>query len=116
LFYEPKDFEHWDGSGVQEFPFRRDTFITTPNKAITSLGWKPTKSITKDIEAEVALYEKLGGKAEEWSIKELKYDFEVIASKDSSFTFTYPFFDGPDVNTESRPYPFESTSQTGKGV
>lgn len=32
LFYEPKDFDNWDGSGVQEFPFRRDTFVTTPNK------------------------------------------------------------------------------------
>jgi len=32
LFYEPKDFDHWDGSGVMEFPFRRDTFVTTPNK------------------------------------------------------------------------------------
>ena len=32
LFYEPTEFEHWDGSGVQEFPFRRDTFVTTPNK------------------------------------------------------------------------------------
>ena len=33
-----------------------------------------------------------------------------------TFSFTYAFFDGPDVNTEKRPYAFESTALTGSAV
>ena len=67
---------------MQEFPFRRETFITTPSKATTLLGWTPKKSIIDDIKAEVAIYEKTGGLKESWSNeKELKYDEEIMAKK-----------------------------------
>jgi len=54
------------------------------------LGWQPKHSITKDVEEEVKLYEKLGGMKEEWSVKELKYDLEVIflfISKTASYIY-----------------------------
>jgi hypothetical protein len=55
-------------------------------------------------------YEELGGFKEKWGVEEVKYDLEVIASKDSSFSFTYPFFDDDtNINKEKRPYPFESS-------
>lgn len=81
-YYEPRDFPEWDGAGVQEFPFRRETFITTPNKATTLLGWEPKRSIVDDIKEEVAIYEANGGTKEVWSNdKELKYDMEIVAKK-----------------------------------
>ena len=43
-------------------------------------------------------------------MQELRYDLEVIASKDFNFMFTYPFFDDKEINTETRPYEFESAS------
>lgn len=110
LYYEPKDFDQWDGSGVMEFPFRRETFIVSSNKAKVQLGWKPKFSIAKEIKAEVDAYAALGGLKEEWTIEELKYDLEVMASKDHKVMFTYPFFDEKSINSEKRPYPFESAS------
>ena len=57
MYYEPKDFDHWDGSGVMEFPFRRETFITSPGKARLLLGWKPKHTVEGDMEAEIKDYE-----------------------------------------------------------
>jgi nucleoside-diphosphate-sugar epimerase len=110
MYYEPKDFDKWDGSGVQEFPFRRETFITSPSKAKMLLGWTPRHRIEDHIAADIKEYEELGGFKEKWGVEEVKYDLEVIASKDSSFSFTYPFFDDDtNINKEKRPYPFESS-------
>jgi len=110
LYYEPKEFDHWDGKGVQEFPFRRETFITTPSKAKLLLGWAPKHSLAEDLKKEVEEYQQMGGFKEQWTMEELKYDLEVIASKDCKFTFTYPFFDDEQINTETRPYSFESVN------
>jgi len=79
LYYEPKDFDHWDGKGVQEFPFRRETFITTPSKAKLMLSWAPKHSIADDMKAEIQEYEALGGFKENWTDEETKYDMEVLA-------------------------------------
>ena len=111
LFYEPDDFNHWDGSGAMEFPFRRDTFIINTNKAVTTLGWSPKRSILADVKEQVSLYKEAGGLKSHWGLQELRYDLEVIASKDSTFMFTYPFFDSSDINTESMPYLFQSSSE-----
>ena len=112
LFYDPKDFDAWKGStGAMEFPFRRDTFITTPNKAVVSLGWEPKHSLEDDIIEQVEIYKNLGGMDENWGMDELRRDLEIIASKDCHFMFTYPFFDGDDVNEEVMPYPFQSASE-----
>jgi hypothetical protein len=78
LSYNPDKFPHWDGKGVQEFPFRKETFITTPSKAKKLLGWSPKHILTNDIPGEVKEYEQLGGPAEVWTNEEIKYDLEVI--------------------------------------
>jgi nucleoside-diphosphate-sugar epimerase len=36
-----------------QFPFRKETFITSPNKAMRLLGWKPNRRIDSDIGFEV---------------------------------------------------------------
>lgn len=112
LFYDPKDFDAWKGStGAMEFPFRRDTFITTPSKASIMLGWEPKHLLNDDIVEQIDVYKQVGGLDESWGVNELKRDLEIIASKDCHFMFTYPFFDGEDVNEEPMPYPFESVSE-----
>jgi len=57
---------------------------------------------------EVANYVQSSAAKEEWGIEQLRYDMEIIASKDSKFQFTYPFFDDAAINTEKKPYPFEA--------
>lgn len=103
MYYEPNDFNNWDGSGVMQFPFRRDTFITTPSKAKLLLGWKPKHNLEDDLDVDIREYADAGGFTDKWSMKEVKYDLEIIASKDSTFTFTYPFFDDESINDE--PFP-----------
>jgi len=98
LYYEPKAFDNWDGTGVMEFPFRRETFIVSPSKAQQLLGWKATHTIEQDIKEEIAEWEANGGRAEEWSLAELKYDMEIVASMDDQFTFKYPQFAKDSVN------------------
>lgn len=93
LFYDPNEFDHWKGSGAAQFPFRRDTFITTPSKAKQLLGWSPKHSIDKDIAEEVKEYVSGEYMKEEWGREVLKQDLEVIASKDHNMKFTYPFLD-----------------------
>jgi len=58
LYYEPKDFDQWDGSTVQEFPFRRETFVVAPSKAKLLLGFRPTHSLVQDLAEELAEYKK----------------------------------------------------------
>ena len=112
LFYEPKDFDTWkDSTGAMEFPFRRDTFITTPSKASLLLDWEPQHLLHDDIVEQIELYKQLGGLDKPWGVEELQRDLEIIASKDCHFMFTYPFFDGDDVNVEPMPYPFQSASE-----
>lgn len=81
LHYEPKDFPDWDGSGVQEFPFRRETFITSPAKAIAATGWKPKHSLVADLVQEIADYKENVDDKKAWGAdaEELKYDRDVIA-------------------------------------
>mmetsp|Transcript_24701 Transcript_24701/g.41183 ORF Transcript_24701/g.41183 Transcript_24701/m.41183 type:complete len:374 (-) Transcript_24701:157-1278(-) len=80
MYYDPKDFSHWKGSGAQVFPFRRDTFITTPSKAKLALGWSPAHVFSDDVAAEVADYLGTADPAKEWATEELKYDLEVSAA------------------------------------
>jgi nucleoside-diphosphate-sugar epimerase len=87
LSYEPKLFDHWDGSGVMEFPFRRDTFITTPSKAKLALGWSPKHNIVDDIAEEIAEYEAQGGTKESWGLEQLRYDMEVSSGSLSSLVY-----------------------------
>lgn len=84
-----------------EFPFRRETFIVTSNKAKVKLGWKPQHSLAKDIKDEIDTYIAQGGMEEKWTVdKEIRYDMEILASKDINFMFNYPMFDDIAVNPE----------------
>ena len=114
LHYDPQDFSHWDGDGPMEFPFRSNSFITTPNKAKVLLGWSPKHKLESDITAELDEYNAIGGTKEKWGVNELRYDLEVIASQDSKFMFTYPFFDDEKINYEKQPYPFMSESDSAE--
>ena len=59
LYYEPKDFDHWDGgSVVEEFPFRRETFVVSPSKAKQLLGFAPKHALAADLAAELADYKR----------------------------------------------------------
>ena len=107
LYYNPGDFTHWESGGTMQFPFRKNTFIVSSNKAIIQLGWKARHDFVQDILGQVELYKSLNDAKKEWTMDELRYDLEIMASKDPKFMFTYPFFDGEDVNVESRPYFFE---------
>ena len=42
------------GKGVQEFPFRKETFITSPSKIKALLHWKPKRSLQTDLAADIA--------------------------------------------------------------
>ena len=111
--YDPEDFTHWDGTGPMEFPFRASSFITTPSKAKVLLGWSPKYQLESDIAAELEEYKSIGGTKEKWGLKELRYDLEIIASKDTKFMFTYPFFDDDDsINYEKQPYSFMSARES----
>jgi len=59
------------------FPFRAETFVTTPSKAKLLLGWSPKHSLEKDIGAEIAAYEAKGGFTAKWTLEELRCDMEV---------------------------------------
>ncbi|KAJ1431846.1 hypothetical protein B484DRAFT_448158 [Ochromonadaceae sp. CCMP2298] len=112
MYYDPKDFVHWKGSGAQVFPFRRDTFTTTPSKAKLLLGWAPKHLFTEDVGAEVADYQGSKDAAVEWDAEFLKHDMEVLASKHFEFMYTYAFFDDERVKVdESRPDSFEPAAQ-----
>jgi nucleoside-diphosphate-sugar epimerase len=111
LHYDPEDFTHWDGTGPMEFPFRANSFITTPSKAKVLLGWSPQHRLEADIAAELEEYKNIGGTKEKWGMDQLRYDLEVIASKDTKFMFTYPFFDDETINPEQQPYGFMSGSE-----
>jgi len=91
LFYDPKEFAHWD-SGLQ-FPFRRETFITSPSKAKLLLGWKPKHSFDDDIKIEVNDYINSDSGSQVWTVDDVKHDLELILSKDVNFTFDFPFID-----------------------
>lgn len=80
LFYEPKDFDLWKGSGVMQFPFRRDTFITSPSKAKLALGWTSKHTVQNDIAAEIAEYKASSDAKKEYGLDELRYDMEVTTN------------------------------------
>lgn len=94
MYYDPLDFSHWKGG----FPFRRDTFITTPSKAKQLLDWVPKYAFDAVMAAaELADYKANGDADKEWTKKDLSNDLEVMASKDETFMFDYPFFDNLKV-------------------
>ena len=110
LFFDPKDFDGWSMSDPV-FPFRRDTFITSVDKAKVLLGWAPAHTLEDDVGWILQDYAETGGLEKPWTEKDLKCDLEILASKDHQFMFTYPFFDDESVNPESMPYSFESSSE-----
>lgn len=70
-YYEPKDYP----DTKFDFPFRRDTFVTSPAKVQEKLGWKSVHNVANDLVSECAIYEKNGGMKSDWSTdKELKGD------------------------------------------
>lgn len=73
MYYDPKAFTHWEGG----FPFRRETFITTPSKAKLLLGWKPKHIFSNDVKDEVADYMSTSDASKKWGFEELKNDLEV---------------------------------------
>ena len=84
LSYDPSAYPHWDGSGVQVFPFRSETFVASSSKAQRLLGWRPRgtvaggPSVVTDLTDEVAQYVASGGAGEQWSNgRETKHDAEV---------------------------------------
>jgi len=81
LPYDPSKFSHWEATTeVSLFPFRKETFITTPNKAKTLLGWKPIHNVEDDLAAEVAVYQAKGGFDKAWGSDELRWDEELVQS------------------------------------
>ncbi len=112
LFFDPKDFDIWEKSDTA-FPFRRETFVTSVDKAKNLLSWSPKHDILSDVAWLVENYraQTTGGMGTKWGPEELKCDLEIMASKDFNFMFTYPFFDDEEINTESMPYAFEAGSQ-----
>lgn len=91
-----------------QFPFRRESFITSPSKAKRLLGWKPKHQLQQDMKQEVSDYKQSAASEKQWVLDDLRGDMEILASKDVNFMFTYPFFDHPSINPETRPYHFES--------
>ena len=109
MFFDPQNFDAWDKNDPA-FPFRRDTFVTTVDKAKVLLGWSPKHVLEDDIAWLVKDYTEMGGLKKQWTQKDLKCDLEILASKDHQFMFTYPFFDDGSVNPDTRPYSFETSS------
>lgn len=101
LYFDPKLY------GSVQFPFRRETFVTSPGKAKRLLQWAPKHTLEGDMGVEVADYKGGPDSGREWRMEDLRADLEILASKDSEFMFTYPFFDDKVINTEKQPYPFE---------
>lgn len=89
IYFNPDNFPNWDGKGVQEFPFRKETFITSPSKAIHALKWSPKHTLANGIVEEVAEYKRLGGFDEKWSNEEIKYDLEVsrVTNRKNGYRF-----------------------------
>ena len=105
MYYEPKDYNFHKGSA---FPFRRDTFVVSVDKAKVQLDWKPVHDLIEDLKILCQNHIEGEGIKENWSKDQLNCDLEIIASKDINFTFTYPFFDDPKINLETMPYDFQS--------
>lgn len=112
LYYDPDEFSSWKSSDpLVRFPFRSQTFIASPSKAKRVLGWRPRRDVLSDLAEEARAYEATGGRRQKWGLDQLRYDLEVVASKDYTFMFTYPFFDEDAINPEKRPYAFEAGPQ-----
>jgi len=111
LYYDPEEFDTWKSkSPIMRFPFRSESFIVSCDKATQLLGWSPSYNIVNDINEVVNGYKERGGCREKWTLDQLRYDMEIVASKDHNFMFTYPFFDDDQINLESMPYSFEKSS------
>jgi len=63
------------------FPFRKETFITSPTKAKAVLGWIPKHKFDKDIVDEVAAYVASPAANEAWGTEQLRADLEILSSK-----------------------------------
>jgi UDP-glucose 4-epimerase len=99
-YYEPKHFEHWKGSGLQQFPFRRETFVVGVDKARLAFpDWQPKHELAEDMRELAEAYCSSAAAQEDLSMDDLRYDFELAASKDIDFMFEYPFFDDLEINS-----------------
>lgn len=57
LSYNPSKFEDWDGKlDVSEFPFRKETFITSVDKIKTLLDWAPKSNLIEDFKVSYSYY------------------------------------------------------------
>jgi hypothetical protein len=110
MYYEPKDFDAW-GKSDPSFPFPRETYVTSVDKAKKVLGWAgPKRTVTEDMHWLTRDYATDGAAAQQWTASELKCDLEILASKDHNFMFTYAFFDDDAINPETMPYNFQSAT------
>ena len=79
LNYDPDLFLNWDGKNdVSEFPFRKETFITSVDKIKQLLNWVPMHNILTDLQVEVDEYLSSNRAKEVWDHKQLQYDQEII--------------------------------------
>ena len=91
MYFEPKLFDM--ESGGSKFPYTRDATPFSASKATSILGWAPTHDIADDLAGEIeAALERSAPQGADWGINELRSDMEILASKDSTFMFEYPFF------------------------
>ena len=80
------------------FPFRRETFITSPSKAKHVLRWKgPKHTLLNDMKAEVEAYKNGVDASKTWTKDQLREDLEVrmelfLPSQDTSLYFLFPKF------------------------
>jgi hypothetical protein len=92
LYFEPKLFD-LDSGGTSKFPFSRDATPFSASKATSILGWTPKHNIVDDLASEIeAALARSAPQGANWGMKELRSDMEILASKDSTFLFEYPFF------------------------
>jgi hypothetical protein len=92
MYFDPKLY------GTVQFPFRRETFITSPGKAKRLLQWAPKHRIEQDVKLEVMNYKLSKDCARDWKLDDVRADLEILASKDLNFKFAYPFFTDPGLN------------------
>lgn len=75
MYFDPTQYSN------VAFPFRKETFITSPGKAKLALNWAPTHKFDQDIVEEVKAYVAGDLANEKWGTEQLKADLEILASK-----------------------------------
>ena len=79
--YDPKQYSQWKAKDdVSLFPFRRETFVISVDKAKLKLGWLPKHDVVSDMSGEAKDYLGSSRASEEWTdAAQLKYDAELLS-------------------------------------